>query len=156
MDARSTTPAKAGGLRVSETVLGILGAITTFLGGFILFAGDDQYIGLGGEASWRVEDVASAWGFGLAALGIAALVGAVALYQRDRRRGPVDATRDATTDFAVHATVFTLVNAFLWIQDVAIGGGLNYALWITIPWGIGLAVHAFVAHGGPGRHAAVH
>lgn len=34
------------------------------------------------------------------------------------------------------------MNAFIWIQDIAIGGGVSYAYWITIPWGIGLAIHA--------------
>lgn len=35
-----------------------------------------------------------------------------------------------------------LVNAFVWVQDIALGDGVNYAWWITIPWGIALAAHA--------------
>lgn len=41
-----------------------------------------------------------------------------------------------------HAGVFVLVNAFLWIQDIAAGGGLEYAYWTTIPWALGLGFHA--------------
>jgi hypothetical protein len=35
-------------------------------------------------------------------------------------------------------------NALLWVQDIAAGGGLEYAFWATIPWGIGLLIHALV------------
>jgi hypothetical protein len=40
-----------------------------------------------------------------------------------------------------HIGVFVVVNAFLWVQDIAAGGGLEYAYWTTIPWGLGLAFH---------------
>lgn len=143
------------GLKVSEGVLAVLGAVGAFMGVFILFAGDDQYVGLGGEASWRVGDLSVAWGYGLAAGGLAVLLLAVALYRRDRHRGVVGQP-SGRADLAVHATVFVLVNAFLWIQDAAIGGGIDYAWWITIPWGIGLGIHAIVALRDGGRHAAVH
>lgn len=45
------------------------------------------------------------------------------------------------TDLLWHIGVFVIVNAFLWIQDFAAGGGLDYAYWTTIPWGVGLALH---------------
>jgi hypothetical protein len=45
--------------------------------------------------------------------------------------------------------VFPPVNAFVWIQDFAIGGGLDYAYWVTIPWAIGLAIHAAIYFFGP-------
>ena len=32
-----------------------------------------------------------------------------------------------------HAGTFVVVNAFLWIQDIVAGGGLEYAYWTTIP-----------------------
>ena len=51
----------------------------------------------------------------------------------------------------VHAFVFVAVNAFLWIQDIVAGGGIEWAYWATIPWGIGLTIHAvvfFVSGGG--------
>jgi hypothetical protein len=38
-----------------------------------------------------------------------------------------------------HGVIFVLVNAFLWLQDIALGGGVDYAYWVTIPWGVGLA-----------------
>ncbi len=44
----------------------------------------------------------------------------------------------------IHAVVFVLVNGFLWIQDLLAGGGIDWAYWTTIPWGIGLAIHAAV------------
>ncbi len=40
-----------------------------------------------------------------------------------------------------HTAAFVVVNTFLWIQDIAAGGGLEYAYWTTIGWGIGLAFH---------------
>jgi hypothetical protein len=43
-----------------------------------------------------------------------------------------------------HIAIFTVVNAFLWIEDIAAGGGLEYAYWVTIPWGIGLISHVSV------------
>jgi hypothetical protein len=144
------------GLKISEGVMAVLGAIATFLGAFILFAGDDQFVGLGGDASWRVGDLSVAWGYGLAAAGVAILVLAAGLYRRDRAGG-VPVERSSRADLAVHGVVFVLVNAFLWIQDIAIGGGVDYAWWITIPWGIGLAVHAVtILRDGGGRGAAVH
>ncbi len=41
-----------------------------------------------------------------------------------------------------HLGAYVVVNAFLWIQDIVAGGGLEYAYWVTIPWGVGLAFHA--------------
>jgi hypothetical protein len=56
------------------------------------------------------------------------------------REQPADRPRN---ELIAHATAFTIVNAFLWIQDIAQGGGLEYAYWTTIPWGIGLIAHAY-------------
>ena len=47
----------------------------------------------------------------------------------------------ALTDLMWHVGAFVLVNAFLWIQDIAAGGGVDYAYWTTIPWGVGLLAH---------------
>jgi hypothetical protein len=41
-----------------------------------------------------------------------------------------------------HAGAFLIINAFFWILDIAGGGGLNWALWITGTWGFALAFHA--------------
>jgi uncharacterized membrane protein (UPF0136 family) len=41
-----------------------------------------------------------------------------------------------------HVATFVIVNAFLWGIDIIKGGGLNWAYWVTITWGLGLAFHA--------------
>ena len=46
------------------------------------------------------------------------------------------------SDLMWHVAAYVIVNAFLWIMDFAQGGGLEWAYWVTIPWGIGLAFHA--------------
>ena len=46
------------------------------------------------------------------------------------------------TDFMWHLASFVIVNAFLWALDLWQGGGLDWAFWPTIGWGIGLAFHA--------------
>lgn len=40
-----------------------------------------------------------------------------------------------------HVGAFVIVNVFLWFMDIAGGGGVQWAYWVTIPWGIGLAFH---------------
>ncbi len=40
-----------------------------------------------------------------------------------------------------HTAAFIIVNAFLWGLDIVQGGGLEWAFWTTIPWGLGLAFH---------------
>ena len=44
-----------------------------------------------------------------------------------------------------HAGAFILVNAYLWLQDIALDSGLDYAYQTTIAWGIGLAFHGWHA-----------
>lgn len=42
-----------------------------------------------------------------------------------------------------HAGTFLIINAFLWILDIAVGvPGLDWAFWVTIVWGVALAFHA--------------
>lgn len=147
MNARHSVASTTMGLRVSEAVLGIVGVVAVFVGTVILLAGDDQYIGLGGDASWRVGDIALAWGYGLLAAGVVVVLVDAALVRWDRHQGATAAVAQRSrADLALHGTVFVLVNAFIWIQDIAIGGGVNYAWWITIPWGVGLAVHAVAVY----------
>lgn len=45
------------------------------------------------------------------------------------------------TDVMWHAAVFVIVNGLLWTLDLVQGGGLQWAFWPTIFWGIGLAFH---------------
>jgi Na+/melibiose symporter-like transporter len=41
-----------------------------------------------------------------------------------------------------HIGTFVVINAFLWILDIVAGApGVQWAYWITIFWGIGLAFH---------------
>jgi len=133
---------------VTGWVLGILSAISAFLGAFILLAGDEQSVGLGGQVSWEVGQIDPAWGYGLLAVGVVAGLAALALLIRTRRlpASPAAEHRSGWGDVAAHAAVFLAVNAFLWAQDIALGDGLNYALWITIPWAIGLAAHALTQY----------
>jgi hypothetical protein len=147
---RSSATGSAGGtahrarFTVTGWVLGILGVIATFLGGFILLGSAEQSVGLGGQASWQVSEIDPAWGYGLLVAGLMALLATVALvlHTRSLPATPVASPRSGWGDVATHATIFLVVNAFLWMQDIALGDGLNYAYWVTIPWGIGLAAHA--------------
>ena len=134
----------------AEWLLGIVGGISTFLGLFILFADADQYVGIGGDLSWRVGDISSGWAYGLLAGGVVLLAFALAMvYNARGRRHRTDSTD--LTDLMWHAGIFLVVNAFLWAQDIIVGGGLDYAYWATIPWGIGLATHAAVYYSSRGR-----
>ena len=48
---------------------------------------------------------------------------------------------DAFAGLMWHIAAYVAVNAFLWGIDLVHGGGLNWAFWTTIPWGLGLAFH---------------
>jgi hypothetical protein len=134
----------------AEWFLGIVGGISTFLGLFILFADADQYVGIGGDMSWRVGDISSAWAYGLLAGGVVLL--AIALTMVYFARGGQHRTESTDlTDLVWHAGIFLVVNAFLWAQDIIVGGGLEYAYWTTIPWAIGLVIHAGAYYFGRGR-----
>jgi hypothetical protein len=53
-----------------------------------------------------------------------------------RARGRVK----AYTDVMWHVAAFIIINAFLWFLDLR-QGGADWAYWVTICWGIGLAFH---------------
>ena len=40
-----------------------------------------------------------------------------------------------------HIATFLIINIFLWTIDLIGGGGLNWAYWITLFWGIALLFH---------------
>lgn len=133
-------PRVAPGWRIAAWFLGIVGGIATFLGLFILLGGEDQSIGIGGDWSWTVGEISSAWGWGLFIGGLALMLIALATVlfsPRTTRRAGIE----GRAELLWHAGIFVLVNAFIWIQDIAIGGGVDYAYWVTIPWGIGLIAH---------------
>ena len=135
-------------------LLGILGGISVFLGLFVMFGNETSSIGIGGDLSWQVSEVSDTWMYGLLIAGGVALLLALSI--------AVFAPRNETTglsdvsELIWHSIVFVVVNGFVWIQDIAVGGGADYAYWITIPWAIGLIVHAMTVYrnhrpGGP-RH----
>jgi hypothetical protein len=126
-----------------EWLFGIVGGIAVFLGIFILAAGEDQYVGIGGDLSWRVGDISSAWAYGLLIGGGALFLIALGMFiAASRSERAVRTSNRALSDLLMHVGVFVVVNAFIWIQDIALGEGLDYAYWVTIPWGLGLAAHA--------------
>lgn len=119
-----------------------------------MFGNEESSIGIGGEMSWQVGEVTDAWMYGLIIGGGVALLAVVGILLFAPRHEATE-TSDIS-ELIWHAGAFLVVNAFVWIQDVAIGGGVDYAYWLTIPWGIGLTIHALTVYrnhrpGGP-RH----
>jgi hypothetical protein len=139
---RETTLAKTRGYgwKAGEWLMGVIGAVATFLGLFIMFGPEEDSIGLGGDVAWQVGEISSAWMYGLLIGGLILLAGTLLLVIAGRSR-PTTATT-ARGDLLWHTGVFILVNAYVWAQDFALGSGLDYAYLVTIPWGIGLAIHA--------------
>lgn len=140
------------GWSVLGWLLGILGGISVFVGLFALFGDDSSSIGIGGDLSWQVSEITEAWMYGLLIGGGLALLLALAVVLFAPRHEATE-TSDIS-ELIWHTAAFVVVNAFVWIQDVAIGGGVDYAYWLTIPWGIGLTIHAVTVYrnhrpGGP-------
>jgi len=131
------------GWHFAEWALGIVGGISLFIGLFTLFAGDESSIGLGGDWTWQVGEIATAWKYIFVTGGAMLVAIAVTMALLGRKRVRPAARIDAELSNLVwHAGIFLAVNAFIWLQDIALGGGIDYALYATIPWGIGLAAHA--------------
>ena len=40
-----------------------------------------------------------------------------------------------------HIAAYAIINPLLWFLDLVQGGGLDWAYWPTIGWGVGLAFH---------------
>lgn len=142
-------PASRGGggpgWRFTEWLFGIVGGIGVFLGLFILFAGENEYVGIGGDWSWRVGDISSAWMYWLLIGGGVLLTASLVMIAYGRGRPAVTRMGNrALADLLWHSGIFVAVNAYIWVQDFAIGGGLDYAYWVTIPWAVGLATHSIV------------
>ena len=153
MAATHDTPARGGGDRhagvgpiwlFTEILLGVLGVICLVVGVIILVADGDQFVGPGGDLAWRVGDIPAmaAWGLLIGGVVLLVVMGAMIWAGRTTAAGSVQAADRPRQELIAHATAFTIVNAFLWLQDIAAGGGLEYAYWTTIPWGIGLIAHA--------------
>jgi hypothetical protein len=45
------------------------------------------------------------------------------------------------TDVMWHVAAFVVINILLWVIDIGQGGGIDWAFWPTIGWGVGLAFH---------------
>lgn len=45
-------------------------------------------------------------------------------------------------DFWTHLAIYVVVNAGLIVLDLVQGNGLQWAYWVIIGWGIGIAAHA--------------
>jgi hypothetical protein len=138
---REDTPVRSTGWSVAQWLFGIVGGIATFLGLFVAFGPADSSIGLGGAWSWRVDEVTDAWMYTLLIGGLVLLAATVAMAIVGRRRTRVPSSPFA--DLLLHLGIFTAVNAFVWAQDAALGGGIDYAWWVTVPWALALAGHAY-------------
>jgi hypothetical protein len=49
-------------------------------------------------------------------------------------------------DFGWHFATYVIINGFL-VFIWSIGGGGFWPIWVIVPWGIGLAFHAWYAFG---------
>ncbi len=45
------------------------------------------------------------------------------------------------TDVMWHVSAYAIINALLWLIDIGQGGGVDWAFWPTIGWGVGLGFH---------------
>jgi protein-S-isoprenylcysteine O-methyltransferase Ste14 len=149
----ATDRTRGSGWSMAEWFMGIVGGIALFLGFFVMLGPEDEFIGLGGDLSWRVGDISAAWMFGLLIIGAAMVAGMVAMIVAGRNRVRIMSTQLET--LLLHTGVFMIVNAFVWAQDYALGDGLNYAYWLTIPWGIALIGHAVAYFVRGRRHATI-
>lgn len=61
-------------------------------------------------------------------------------------RGTV-ARRVAETMFSAHAAVYVLVNIFLLFIWAVTGMGYFWPMWVFVPWGFALGVHAWATWG---------
>jgi multisubunit Na+/H+ antiporter MnhB subunit len=76
---------RGGWQRVSRQIATVIGAIAVFLGLFILFAGDDQSVGIGGDWSWETGELSDWWGYGFLIGGVILLAGALFWVLSERR-----------------------------------------------------------------------
>lgn len=121
----------------------VFGASFALEGLVLLLGPEDDYVGFGGNLSWQIGEISSAWTYGFLIVGLGLLGVWLTMLVTGRKMGPVEIT--PVGDFLFHASVFIVVNAYLWAQDFAFGSALDYAYLTTIFWGIGLAAHGWQA-----------
>lgn len=50
-------------------------------------------------------------------------------------------------EFYSHFLVYICVNVVVYIVDIITGGGIEFAYWVTLGWGIGVVAHFFSVFG---------
>lgn len=141
MRTTSIEKTRGYGWKAAEWLMGVVGGVALIIGLVIMFGPERDTVGLGGDLAWEIGEISSAWMYGLLIGGVVLIAGVLYMVIAGRSR-----TRLAPTpmgDLIWHASVFVLVNAYIWAQDFALGSGLDYAHFATIPWGMGLAIHAW-------------
>ena len=54
-----------------------------------------------------------------------------------------DRQAEYLTGLVWHVGTFVIINGFLWALDIVVGAeGVQWAFWVTLCWGVGLAFHA--------------
>jgi hypothetical protein len=71
--------------------------------------------------------------------------------QLERHERGTVARRVAETLFSAHAAVYVLVNVFLLFIWAATGLGYFWPIWVIVPWGFALGVHAWATWALPYR-----
>ncbi|MEQ6900561.1 2TM domain-containing protein [Nocardioides sp. YIM 152588] len=62
--------------------------------------------------------------------------------RRDDDMAAAEKRARALTDLQWHVGAYVILNVFFWILDLAVGqSGLQWAFWVTLFWGLGLAFH---------------
>jgi hypothetical protein len=65
----------------------------------------------------------------------------------DTRRGQAVRRLKVRRDFGWHLATYVIINGFL-IFIWSVKGGGFWPVWVIVPWGLGLAFHAWYAFGG--------
>lgn len=65
----------------------------------------------------------------------------------DTRRAQAIRRLKARRDFGWHFATYVIINGFLVFIWLISGGGGFWPIWVIVPWGIGLAFHAWYAFG---------
>jgi hypothetical protein len=74
--------------------------------------------------------------------------GSVELMNEQTRRAQAIKRLKVKRDFGWHFATYVIINAFLVFIWWTGGGGGFWPVWVIVPWGIGLAFHAWYAFGG--------
>ena len=67
--------------------------------------------------------------------------------QLERHERGTVARKVAETIFSGHAAIYVMVNLFLLFIWAATGMGYFWPIWVIVPWGFALAIHAWATWG---------